>query len=184
MVMNALFVTAALDATGADTAMGLAGLKAFTPPPGRGSRTRLLVGSGEVLLIDESYNANPASMRAAFAVLPTLPRSEFPRRVAVLGDMLELGPDAPALHAGLWEAIDAAGIDLIFAAGPHMSKLFARVPEDRRGAWAASAAELESSLLAALQPGDAVVVKGSNGSKMGLLVAAMLSNFKRTEPGE
>lgn len=184
MVMNALFVTAALDAAGADTANGLAALAAFSPPPGRGSRTRLPIGQGEILVIDESYNANPASMRAAFAVLPALPRSDYPRRIAVVGDMLELGVDAPALHAGLWDAIDAAGVDLVFAAGPNMARLYERVPHDRRGAWAAKSAELEEALMAELKPGDAVMVKGSNGSKMGLLVTAMLSKFSRTDSGE
>jgi UDP-N-acetylmuramoyl-tripeptide--D-alanyl-D-alanine ligase len=135
-------------------------------------------------LIDESYNANPASMRAALAVMPALPRSDYPRRIAVLGDMLELGADAPAMHADLWDAIDAAGVDLVFAAGPHMARLYDRVSGARRGGWAATSAELEPILMAALKPGDAVVVKGSNGSKMGLLVAAMLSKFNRTGPRE
>jgi len=107
MVLNALFVTAALDVAGADVAKGIAALSAFSPPTGRGSRTRLAVASGDILLVDESYNANPASMRAALAVFPALPRSEFPRRIAVVGDMLELGADAPVLHADLWPAIDS-----------------------------------------------------------------------------
>jgi UDP-N-acetylmuramoyl-tripeptide--D-alanyl-D-alanine ligase len=184
MVMNALFVTAALDAAGAETAKGLAALATFAPPPGRGSRTRLAIGSGELLLIDESYNANPASMRAALAVLPALPRNDYPRRIAILGDMLELGPDAPALHADLWNAVDAAGIDLVFASGPNMARLYERVPPARRGSWAPTSAELERALMATLQPGDAVVVKGSNGSRMGVLVAALLSKFGRTGAGE
>jgi UDP-N-acetylmuramoyl-tripeptide--D-alanyl-D-alanine ligase len=177
MVMNALFVAAALDAVGADTAKGLAALSAFVPPPGRGSRRRLEVEGGEILLIDESYNANPASMRAALAVLPALPRSEHPRRIAVVGDMLELGPEAPALHADLWGAMDAAGIDLVFACGANMARLFERVPDRRRGAWAADSQGLEHALLAALRPGDAVMIKGSNGSKMSILVGAMLAKF-------
>jgi UDP-N-acetylmuramoyl-tripeptide--D-alanyl-D-alanine ligase len=184
MVTNALFVTAALDAAGADPVKGLAALAQFAPPSGRGSRTRLTMGSGELLLIDESYNANPASMRAALAVLPALPRSDYPRRIAVLGDMLELGADAPAMHADLWDAIDSAGVDLVFAVGPHMARLYERVSGARRGGWAQTSAELEPVLMAALKPGDAVMVKGSNGSKMGLLVTAMLSKFHRTGPRE
>ncbi len=180
MVLNALFVTAALDLADGDVAKGIAALSTFSPPTGRGSRTRLAATAGDLLLVDESYNANPASMRAALAVFPALPRSEFPRRVAVVGDMLELGADAPVLHADLWPAIDAAGVDLVFAAGPHMARLYERVPEARRGAWAPTAAELQVPLLAAIQPGDAVMVKGSNGSKMGLLVAALLAKFSRT----
>lgn len=184
MVMNALFVTAALDATGAATPAGLAALAAFSPPPGRGSRTRLTCGGGEILLIDESYNANPASMRAALSVLPTLPRTEYPRRIAVLGDMLELGPDSPALHAGLCDALDAAGVDLVFTAGPNMRHLYETVPAARRGAWAPSSADLQPQLLATLQPGDVVMVKGSNGSKMGLLVAAMDTKLGRKTAAE
>jgi UDP-N-acetylmuramoyl-tripeptide--D-alanyl-D-alanine ligase len=184
MIMNALFVTAALDATGADTPAGLAALAAFSPPPGRGSRTRLSLDGGEILLIDESYNANPASMRAALSVLPSLPRTAYPRRIAVLGDMLELGPESPALHAGLQDALDAAGVDLLFAAGPNMQHLFEQVPPARRGAWAASSADLAPHLLAMLQPGDVVMVKGSNGSKMGLLVAAIEAKWGRATPAE
>jgi UDP-N-acetylmuramoyl-tripeptide--D-alanyl-D-alanine ligase len=183
MLTNALFVSAALDAAGADTQAGLAALAAFSPPKGRGSRTRLHAGGGEILLIDESYNANPASMCAALAIFPTLPRSDFPRRVAVLGDMLELGSESPALHAGLWNAIDSAGVDLVFAAGPNMAHLYERVPAGRQGAWANTSAELERHLLSALRPGDAVMVKGSNGSKMGLLVAALLATFGPAETG-
>jgi UDP-N-acetylmuramoyl-tripeptide--D-alanyl-D-alanine ligase len=184
MLMNALFVTGALDAAGADTPRGLAALAAFAPPPGRGCRTRVPVPGGEILVIDESYNANPASMRAALSVLPTLPRVGYPRRIAVLGDMLELGPDGPALHAGLWEAIDEAAVDLVFAAGPQMAELYGRVPPTRRGAWASSAAELQNSLLDALKPGDAVMIKGSNGSKMAPLVAAILTKFGRAAAEE
>ena len=184
MVMNALFVTAALDAIGASTQAGLAALATFSPPPGRGSRSLFACDGGEFLLIDESYNANPASMRAALSVLPTLPRSEYPRRIAVLGDMLELGPESPALHAGLQDALDAAGVDLVFAAGPDMHHLFEQVPLPRRGAWAATSADLEQHLLATLQPGDVVMVKGSNGSKMGRLVAAIEAKWGRTTPAE
>jgi UDP-N-acetylmuramoyl-tripeptide--D-alanyl-D-alanine ligase len=184
MLMNALFVTGALDAAGADTPRGLAALAAFAPPPGRGCRTRLPVPGGEILVIDESYNANPASMRAALSVLPSLPRSDYPRRIAVLGDMLELGSEGPALHAGLWEAIDEAAVDLVFAAGPQMAELYARVPPDRRGSWASSAAELEKSVLDALRPGDVVMIKGSNGSRMAPLVAAMLTKIGRSAAAE
>lgn len=184
MLINALLVTGALDAAGADTVRGLAALAGFTPPLGRGCRTRIPVPGGEILVIDESYNANPASMRAALSVLPALPRGDYPRRIAVLGDMLELGPEGPALHAGLWEAIDEASVDLVFAAGPQMAELFARVPPDRRGAWASTAAGLEKSLLDVLGPGDVVMIKGSNGSKMAPLVTAVLTKFGLGAPAE
>ena len=88
---------------------------------------------GSILLVDESYNANPASMRAALAALALVPRTEYPRRIAVLGDMLELGERSAELHAGLDDEVAAAGIDLVFAAGPDMKALFERIEPARRG---------------------------------------------------
>ncbi len=104
---NALAVVAALVAVGADLKLALAALAELEPPSGRGARSLLQIGGGEALLIDESYNANPASMRAALATLGAVPRQKFSRRIAVLGDMLELGEEAAALHAGLKDAVDA-----------------------------------------------------------------------------
>jgi UDP-N-acetylmuramoyl-tripeptide--D-alanyl-D-alanine ligase len=98
---NALAVIAALSVIGADVKSAVAALADLRPPDGRGNRTLLHLDGGDALLIDESYNANPASMRAALATLGTVPRQKFLRRIAVLGDMLELGADAPALHAAL-----------------------------------------------------------------------------------
>ena len=98
---NALAVAAALAAIGADVRKTLAVLADLAPPSGRGARSTLQIDGGQALLIDESYNANPASMRAALATLASVPREKFSRRIAVLGDMLELGPDAAALHVGL-----------------------------------------------------------------------------------
>jgi UDP-N-acetylmuramoyl-tripeptide--D-alanyl-D-alanine ligase len=98
--------------------------------------------------------------------------------------MLELGADGPALHAGLCDAVDEAAVDLVFAAGPQMAALFDRLPPERRGAWASSAADLEKAVLNALAPGDVVMVKGSNGSKMGPLVAAILEKFSHAGPAE
>lgn len=175
MVMNSLAVAAALDALGVDVAVALDALSTMRPPEGRGTRTEIFLGEGTLLLIDESYNANPASMRAALAVLGRLPRSDWPRRVAVLGDMLELGADSPALHAALCEGIDAASADLVFAAGPEMAHLYERLPPARQGGWAPTSRDLEAQLLAALRPGDAVMIKGSNGSRMGRLVEAVRS---------
>ena len=175
MVANAVAVLAALKAAGADLMNALRGLAAFRTPEGRGSRTLAPWGGGSVLLIDESYNANPASMRAALLALAPLPRSAHPRRIAVLGDMLELGAQARALHEGLADAIGEAGVDLVFAAGPNMRHLFDALPAERRGAWAATSAELQPALLAALAAGDVVMIKGSNGSRMAPLVAAVKS---------
>ena len=105
-----------------------------------------------MLLIDESYNANPASMRAALATLSATPRAKFPRRVAVLGDMLELGADAPELHKSLIDAVDEAGIDSVFACGPHMKGLYDLAPVAMKGGYAGVAADLMPAVLASLRP--------------------------------
>jgi UDP-N-acetylmuramoyl-tripeptide--D-alanyl-D-alanine ligase len=170
---NALAVAAAVDAVGADVERALPALATLPPPPGRGSRTEFEVDGGRILLIDESYNANPASMRAALAVLGTVPRAAFRRRIAVLGDMLELGPEEKAHHTALKEAVDAAGTDLVFACGPNMAHLFAALAPEKQGAWTPASDALGERLLAALAPGDAVMIKGSNGSRMGPVADAL-----------
>lgn len=170
---NTLAVAAALDAAGVDVATALLGLAAMSAPAGRGARATVQAAGGPALLIDESYNANPAAMRAALETLATVPRGAHPRRVAVLGDMLELGADGPRLHRELAEAIDAAGVDLVFAAGPLMRGLYDAVAAARQGAWAATAGELEAAVLSGIRAGDVVMVKGSNGSRTWQIVAAL-----------
>lgn len=170
---NALAVAAAIDAAGADVEEALPALATLPPPPGRGTRTEIAFRGGRILLIDESYNANPASMRAALAVLGTVPRAAFGRRIAVLGDMLELGEHEKAHHVALKEAVDAAGTDLVFACGPNMEHLFAALAPGRQGAWTPASDELTERLLARLEPGDVVMIKGSNGSRMGPLADAL-----------
>lgn len=177
LVDNSLAVVAVLLALGADPQQALPALAHISPPPGRGARTVLWVGDGELLLIDESYNASPASVRAALATLGTTPRTRYPRRVAVLGDMLELGPSAAELHLGLKEAIDAAGVDLVFACGPNMRQLFSVLKPGQQGMWAETSDGLMARLIDAVRPGDAVMVKGSLGSRMAPLVEALKSRF-------
>ena len=110
-VKNSLAVLAVLFALSADAMRRLPALARIAAPAGRGARTVLEAPDGRILLIDESYNANPASVKAALSAMATTPRAEYPHRVAVLGDMLELGQASADLHRGLKEAIDAAGID-------------------------------------------------------------------------
>jgi UDP-N-acetylmuramoyl-tripeptide--D-alanyl-D-alanine ligase len=176
-VKNSLAVLAALMALGADPMRCLAALVKATAPAGRGARTTLGIHDGRILLIDESYNANPASVRAALAAMATVPRGDFPRRVAVLGDMLELGSRGPALHRGLKEAVDAAGIDLVFACGPMMKLLFDQLKPAQQGAWMQGSAELAPLLLEAVRAGDVVMIKGSLASRMGPLAEAMRARF-------
>jgi UDP-N-acetylmuramoyl-tripeptide--D-alanyl-D-alanine ligase len=181
-VKNSLAVLATLAAVGADPTRCLPALARVSAPPGRGQRTLFDVPCGQILLIDESYNANPASMRAALATMACTPREEFPRRVAVLGDMLELGETAHQLHRALKEAIDAAGVDLVVACGPMMRHLIDDLAPARR-AWAPTAGELEAILLGVVQAGDVVMVKGSLGSRMTPLVSALLGRFGPGRPG-
>jgi UDP-N-acetylmuramoyl-tripeptide--D-alanyl-D-alanine ligase len=174
---NSLAVAATLSILGVDAATALQALTDLSASPGRGARAELQVEGGTALLIDESYNANPASMRAALAVLASVPRQRFQRRIAVMGDMLELGPEASALHAGLKDAVDAAGVDLVFASGVEMAHLYKALPQSQKGAWAESSGELSDVLLAAVRPGDVLMVKGSFGSRMGPLAEALRARF-------
>jgi len=150
LVLNALAVIAALQAIGIDDVQAaLAPLASMSAGSGRGARSVHAIGGGRLLLIDESYNANPASMRVALSAMALIPRERFARRIAVLGDMLELGPQSEALHAAL--ASDAAqNADLVFAAGSMMQVLFDALPAAHRGVWAGSAAELREAFLNAL----------------------------------
>jgi UDP-N-acetylmuramoyl-tripeptide--D-alanyl-D-alanine ligase len=178
---NSLAVVAALNVLGLDIETAIAALAEYEAPPGRGARLVLPAAGGSILLIDESYNANPASMRAALATLALVSRDQYPRRIAVLGDMLELGAGAAALHLGLEEAIDAAGVDLVFAVGPNMRSLFSALEPARRGHWTERSDELSSALLREVAAGDVVMVKGSLGSRMSPLVEALMR--KHSGPG-
>ena len=173
MAVNSLSVLAAARLAGADLARAALALAAAQPAKGRGVRERLAIAGGELLLIDESYNANPASVAAALGLLGQTQPGHRGRRIAVLGDMLELGGKGPELHAGLLEPMDAAKVDVLYAAGPLMANLWARVPGERRGAYAATSEALRDAVLAGLRPGDVVMVKGSLGSRMGPLVEAI-----------
>ena len=173
LALNSLAVVAALDVVGVDAGHALPVLAGFRAAEGRGARSTLKWGQGEVLLINESYNANPASMRAALLAMASVPRAAFPRRVAVLGDMLELGAGAAAYHRGLKEAIDAAEVDLVLGCGPNMRLLCDALEPTTRSVWAADSNALEGTMLAVVQAGDVVMVKGSLGSRMAPLVAAL-----------
>ncbi len=182
-VRNSLAVLAALRALDADIMRALPGLATLSAATGRGARTLLGAPDAGILVIDESYNANPASMRAALAAMATTPRQEFPRRIAVLGDMLELGDASADLHRSLKEAVDAAGVDLVFACGPMMKLLMDDLAPARHGAWADASSELKDDLLDAVRPGDVVMIKGSLGSRMAPLVAAMHARFGQEPSG-
>jgi UDP-N-acetylmuramoyl-tripeptide--D-alanyl-D-alanine ligase len=177
VAMNSLAVLAAASLAGADLALAALALSQIEPAAGRGVRRALEVASGEATLIDESYNANPASMAAALNVLGAAAVGPHGRRIAVLGDMLELGPTSPELHRGLNEAIKANRIDLVYCCGPLMRNLWDALSTGKRGGYAGSAAELEAQAVAAIRAGDAVMIKGSLGSKMKTIVNALEKRF-------
>ena len=182
VVVNSLAVLAAVSLVGADLALSALALAELAPPTGRGARVTLSLGNGEpALLIDESYNANPASMRAAIALLGQAEIGSRGRRIAVLGDMLELGTAGADLHRGLVEPIRAHGIDLVFCCGPLMRALWEALPSERRGGYAEGADALEADVIAAIRPGDALMVKGSLGSRMGPIVKALERQYSRRD---
>jgi len=184
LVMNSLAVLAAVHALGLDLDRAGKALAAMPALKGRGERFVLRLGKGEARLIDESYNANPASMRAALAVLAQARPQGSGRRIAVLGDMLELGADTARLHAALLEPLLDAGADLVFLAGPAMKSLWQVLPERCRGAYAEQASGLESILCGAIGVGDVVMVKASAGARLGPLVDALVQQFGITEAAE
>ena len=172
-VMNSLAVLLAVKALGADVAAAARALSTLKPVKGRGTSRRVNAAQGAFTLIDESYNASPAAMAATFAVLGRIDPGAGGRRIAVLGDMRELGDRADALHAGLAEPLRAARVDAVYACGPHMRALFDRLPAAMRGAWTETSAELAAILTGAVRGGDVVLVKGSLGSRMATVVDAL-----------
>ncbi len=167
MVMNACAALTAARELGADVKRGAAALEAFRPVGGRGARQRIM--GGQATLLDESYNASGASVRAALAVLKLTPAQ---RRVAVLGDMLELGEFSREEHENLAGPV-ADSVDALYTCGPSMKFLYDATDESRRGAHAADSAALAPIVRRDLRPGDAVLVKGSLGSRMRVIVDAM-----------
>ena len=171
MAMNALAVLLAVEALGGDVDQAAHDLIGFRAPRGRGERLQLGLPGGNFTLVDESYNANPSSMRAAITLLGETRTSG--RRIVVLGDMLELGPEGAGLHAELSGVIADADVDLVFASGPLMKHLFDALPERIRGAYGQSSADIEQAVIGALKPDDVVMIKGSNGSRMGPVVSRL-----------
>lgn len=164
-VMNAVGVLAALASAGADLAKAAAGIGMWQPPKGRGAVEDL----GGIRLIDDAFNANPASMAAGLATLAGLPG----RRVAILGDMLELGADELAMHRALADDPAMASVTLVHSAGERMRHLHEALPDDKRGEWRATAAELAAEAPTLVRPGDVVLVKGSKSSRISAVVDAL-----------
>ncbi|MGJ8563462.1 MAG: UDP-N-acetylmuramoyl-tripeptide--D-alanyl-D-alanine ligase [Alphaproteobacteria bacterium] len=173
-IENGACAVAAAVAAGIDAGAAVASLVAFEALPGRGERLALVVGGANITLIDDSYNANPESMRASIAALET---SEG-RTLAVLGDMYELGKDELDLHAGLAAPLERAGVSRVIMAGECMRALRGRLPRAIRGAWAADWNGALEALMNEVQDGDTVLVKGSNATGLSRLVATLKDQQK------
>ncbi len=185
LVQNSLAVLAAVRLLDGDLATATLALGSMAAPKGRGARFRLaLPGGGDATLIDESYNANPASMRAAIALLGQAEPGRGGRRIAVLGDMRELGPTSAELHAGLAPDLVAAKVDRVFLAGPMMRALHDALPAALKGGYAETAADLEPMVAGDIERGDVVMVKGSNASRMGRLVERLREKLAAGADGD
>jgi UDP-N-acetylmuramoyl-tripeptide--D-alanyl-D-alanine ligase len=184
LVHNSLAVLAAAELVGADLALAALALAEFKPTSGRGALIEVDLPGGKALLIDDSYNANPASVAASLALLGQTQIGPHGRRIAVLGDMLELGPRGRALHRGLLEPVVVNAIDLVFCCGPLMRALWQALPASRRGGYAEDSAALEAQVSSAIRAGDAVMVKGSLGSRMAPIVKALQKLSARQESGK
>jgi UDP-N-acetylmuramoyl-tripeptide--D-alanyl-D-alanine ligase len=174
LAANSLAALAGVRALGGDAGLAADALGEFGAPVGRGAQSLHEISGGGFRLIDESYNANPASMAAAFGVLAAVGHG---RRIAVLGDMLELGAASAEMHRGLAEPLAADSIDLVFTCGEQMRALHEVLPSSRQGAWAPDSESLKAPLIEALRAGDTIMIKGSLGSRMGLIVEVLKQMF-------
>jgi UDP-N-acetylmuramoyl-tripeptide--D-alanyl-D-alanine ligase len=181
---NALAVLGTVTLVGADLDKAIEALATLQPEKGRGKRHRLSIGNGYFTLIDESYNANPASMRAAIALLAASSEDRG-RRIAVLGDMLEMGDYAQRVHADLAGPLLAAGIEHAWLAGPEMAALRDSLPDSVHVEFREKTEELADFILNSVAPGDVLMVKSSLGTGFGKIVAGLLDKFPAfsdTEP--
>ncbi|WP_281976857.1 UDP-N-acetylmuramoylalanyl-D-glutamyl-2,6-diaminopimelate--D-alanyl-D-alanine ligase [Pseudorhizobium flavum] len=174
---NAMAALGACTLVGADLGKAVAALAELRPVKGRGEQHRLGIGEGILTLIDESYNANPASMRAAIALLAASEPVASGRRIAVLGDMLEMGEFSAKVHEELAGPILAAGIEHVWLAGAEMAVLRDALPESVHCEYRSTTEELRDFAVRAVKPGDVVMVKSSLGIGFGKIVAALIDNY-------
>lgn len=178
LAMNALGTLAAIEGLGADVNRAAEALADWSVPDGRGARWHVETPKGVITLIDESYNANPTSMSAALSALKD---TKAKRRVAILGDMLELGEDEATLHKELFPSV--LGIEVVHCCGPLMKGLFDALPKLQQGKWYETSAVMSANIESLVSVGDAVMIKGSLGSKMGQVGEAVkaLGQAKRAK---
>ena len=183
VVDNSLAVLAAAQLLGADLALAALALADLKPPAGRGERVTLDLPGGAVLLIDESYNANPTSMRAALALLGQVPIERHAAGASrCSATCSSSGRKARRCIAGLADAVTGNAVDLVFCSGPLMKSLWDALPSERRGGYADTSAALEPEVLGAVAANDAVMIKGSLGSRMGPIVKALKRRYRARRP--
>lgn len=172
--VNALAALLMLEGLAVDLDTSLKALEGFETLEGRGKVVTRAFKGGDITIVDESYNANPVSMTATLKSFGDRDKGGG-RKVVVLSDMLELGPDEAELHAALAATIEHIDVDRVYLAGPLMKNLWDALPQSLRGGYAANAADLTNIVIEDLRAGDLVMIKGSNGSKAGLIAKALLS---------
>jgi UDP-N-acetylmuramoyl-tripeptide--D-alanyl-D-alanine ligase len=176
-IFNALIVVMVARILQFDLAKVAEVLKVLRPLPGRGAHYQLKINGKRIRLIDDAYNANPTSMRAGLAVLS----QQSGRKIAVLGEMGELGENSPIFHESLNESVREAGVDLVFASGKLMQHLYTNLPESHHGAYKMTADELVEPVISAIQDGDNVFIKGSKTSEVSKVVQALISQSENQE---
>jgi len=175
-VQNMLSVLGAVHYVGADVEQAVFSLQSIKAPSGRGVQLKLKSkDGGDYRLIDESYNASPIAMQAAFKVLGKLDVHEQGRRIAILGDMRELGDQANEIHRSLLNDLLENHVDMVYASGPHMKHLFEALPRNMQAGYATSSDGLVTVVLSAVRRGDVVLIKGSLGSKMKVILDALMA---------
>lgn len=171
--LNSLAILAGVVALGADLPKAMDQLATFYPLAGRGQRLRL---GPDIMVIDETYNAAPAAMQAAIAAFHHVPAK---RKIAILGEMRELGPESPAHHLALRDPLLAGDIEAIFACGPAMEPLYASLPTSKQAGYGPTAEDLIPAILGYLQPGDCLLIKGANGMRMNCILQKLFDIYGR-----
>jgi UDP-N-acetylmuramoyl-tripeptide--D-alanyl-D-alanine ligase len=174
LAMNSLAMLAAISAVNADVAMAARSLQGMSPGAGRGQRHTIALANGNVTLIDESYNANPASMKAAIETLGATSPGPGGRRIAILGDMRELGQRSADFHRTVAKQLVSNNIDLAYACGPDMAAMVDKLPAKNLGAYTKDSGSLAIQVQKIVRPGDVIVVKGSLATSMKTVVESLL----------
>ncbi|MGE3622447.1 MAG: UDP-N-acetylmuramoylalanyl-D-glutamyl-2,6-diaminopimelate--D-alanyl-D-alanine ligase [Bdellovibrionales bacterium] len=173
LALNSLGVLLAAVLAGGDLDLCAAALAQYKPPRGRGVANTIRTGTGEITLIDESYNASPVAVKAAIQVLSGMTPASGGKRILVLGDMRELGNTSPALHAALAKDIAQSKIERVYCCGEWMEHLYRELPPALRGLHAKDSGMLAPQVAADLRAGDIVTVKGSKAVRMDIVIEAI-----------